>query len=343
MKTIDARSLPSVAQADLRKKAVNAVLRGAKQMEVARLFGVTRQSVGKWVKAYKEGGRKRLESQRRGRPKGGSLLPWQAAQIAKTVIDRPPEQLKLPFVLWTREAVSQLIEQRFGIRLSVWTVGRYLNRWGFTPQKPVRRAFEKNPEAVRRWLEEEYPGIQAQAKAEKATIYWADEMGLRSDHATGRTYGRRGQTPVILGTGQRFGCNMISAVTNRGQLNFMVFQQHFSAEVLVDFLDRLIRQSQRMVFLILDRHPVHRSGKVKAWVASKRQEMRLFYLPGYSPELNPDEMLNQDVKSNAVGRKRAHDQKELISNVRSFLWSRQRQPEIVQRYFHEEHVRYAAL
>jgi transposase len=304
---------------------------------------VTRQSVGKWVKAYKEGGRKQLESKRRGRPKGGSLLPWQAAQIAKTVIDRPPEQLKLPFVLWTREAVAQLIEQRFGIALSVWTVGRYLSRWGFTPQKPVRRAFERNPEAVRRWLEQEYPGIRAQAKAEKATVYWADEMGLRSDHATGRTYGRRGQTPVILGTGQRFGCNMISALTNRGQLNFMVFKQHFTAEVLIDFLDRLIRQSQRMVFLILDRHPVHRSTKVKAWVAGKRKEMRLFYLPGYSPELNPDEMLNQDVKSNAVGRKRAHDQKQLISNVRSFLWSRQRQPRIVQRYFHEEHVRYAAI
>ena len=252
MKTIDARSLPIVAQADLRKKAVNAVLNGAKQMEVAQLFGVTRQSVGKWVRAYREGGRRQLEAKRRGRPKGGSLLPWQAAQIAKTVIDRPPEQLRLPFFLWNREAVSQLIEGRFGIRLSVWTVGRYLSRWGFTPQKPVRRALERNPEAVRRWLEQEYPGIRAQAKAAHATIYWADEMGLRSDHAAGRTYGRRGQTPVILGTGQRFGCHRISAVTNRGQLNFMVFQKCFSAEVLIDFLQRLIRQSQRMVFLILD-------------------------------------------------------------------------------------------
>jgi transposase len=343
MKTKDARSLPSVAQADLRKKAVNAVLNGAKQMEVAKLFGVTRQSVSKWVRAYRKGGRKQLEAKRRGRPRGGSLLPWQAAQIAKTVIDRPPEQLRLPFFLWTREAVSQLIEGRFGIRLSVWTVGRYLSRWGFSPQKPVRRALERNPEAVRRWLEQEYPKIRAQAKAEKATIYWADEMGLRSDHAAGRTYGRRGQTPVILGTGQRFGCNMISALTNRGQLNFMVFKQCFSAEVLIDFLRRLIRQSQRMVFLILDRHPVHRSAEVKGWVARKPKSMRLFFLPGYSPELNPDEMLNQDVKTNAVGRKRANNQKELISNVRSFLWSRQRQPRIVQRYFHEEHVRYAAI
>jgi transposase len=308
---------------------------------VAQLFGVTRQSVGKWVKAYREGGRKRLESKRRGRPKGGSLLPWQAAQIAKTVIDRPPEQLRLPFYLWTREAVSQLIEKRFGLRLSVWTVGRYLKRWGFTPQKPVRRAFERDPEAVRRWLEQEYPKIRAQAKAEQATIYWADEMGLRSDHAAGRSYGRRGQTPVIRGTGQHFGCNMISAVTNRGQLHFMVFQKCFSAKVLMDFLRRLIRQNRRKVFLIVDRHPVHRSTEAKEWLARKGKQIRLFFLPGYSPELNPDEMLNQDVKSNAVGRKRAHDQKELISNVRSFLWSRQRQA--VKRHFQEKHVRYAAL
>ena len=145
----DARSLPAVAQADLRKKAIQNVLNGVNQVEVAKIFGVTRQAVGKWVRAYREGGEKALRERRRGRPRGGSLLPWQAAQIAKAVIDRPPEQLKLPFFLWTREAVGQLIEKRFGIRISVWTVGRYLSRWNFTPQKPIRRAFERDPEAVR--------------------------------------------------------------------------------------------------------------------------------------------------------------------------------------------------
>ena len=150
MKTRDARSLPAVAQEDLRYKAVKAVLDGKKQVEVAKLFDVTRHAVGKWVKAHHEGGTKALKAKPKGRPKGGSLLPWQAAQIAKTILDSHPEQLKLPFYLWTREAVAQLIERRFGIRLSIWTVGRYLGRWGFTPQKPVRRAFEKNPEQVRR-------------------------------------------------------------------------------------------------------------------------------------------------------------------------------------------------
>ena len=343
MKIRDARSLPAVAQEEVRRKAIKAILDGRRQREVAEIFGVTRQAVGRWVKAYREGGERRLKARQRGRPRGGFLLPWQAAQIAKMVIERHPEQLKLPFCLWTREAVAQLIERQFGIRLSMWTVGRYLARWGFTPQKPVRRAFERNPEKVRQWLEEKYPAIVKQAKRERAVIHWGDEMGLRSDHAAGRCYGRRGQTPVIAATGKRFGCNMISAITNRGELHFMVFKKRFRWNVFLDFLRRLVRQSKRKIFLIVDSHPVHLSKRVKTWLHTHRQAIRLFFLPGYCPELNPDEMLNQDVKSNAVGRRRATDQKELLSNVRRYLHSRQRQPHIVRRYFQEAHVQYAAL
>jgi len=343
MKIRDARSLPAVAQEEVRRKAIKAIMDGRRQREVAEIFGVTRQAVGRWVKAYREGGERRLKARRRGRPGGGSLLPWQAAQIAKMVTERHPEQLKLPFCLWTREAVAQLIERQFGIVLSMWTVGRYLARWGFTPQKPIRRAFERNPEEVRQWLEEKYPGIVKQAKREKAVIHWGDEMGLRSDHAAGRCYGRRGQTPVVPATGKRFGCSMISAITNRGALHFMVFKKRFRWNVFLDFLRRLVRQSKRKIFLIVDSHPVHLCKRVKSWLHSHSQAIRLFFLPGYSPELNPDEMLNQDVKSNAVGRRRASDQKELLSNVRRYLRSRQRQPHIVRRYFQEEHVRYAAM
>lgn len=342
MKIRDARSLPTVAQEDLRCKAVKAVLEGKKQVEIAKIFGVTRQAVGKWVKAYREGGTRILKAKPKGRPKGGTLLPWQAAQIAKAVIDRHPEQLKLPFYLWTREAVSELIERKFGVLLSVWTVGRYLKRWGFTPQKPLRRAFERDPKAVRRWLEEEYPAIRKQAKTEGAEIYWGDEMGLRSDYVVGRSYGRRGETPVIPGTGRRFGCNMISAITNRGRLNFMVFNRLFRVDVFLDFLKRLVRQAESKVFLIVDGHPVHRSGKAKAWLKKNAYRICLFFLPAYSPELNPDEMLNQDVKSNAVGRRRAHNQDELLKNVRGYLRCRQHQSHVVKKYFEEQHVRYAA-
>lgn len=343
MKNRDTRSLPSIAQEEIRCRAVNAVMNGRSQVEVAETLGVTRQAVGKWIKAYREGGKKALKSKRRGRPKGKTLLPWQAAQIVKTIMDRHPEQLKLPFYLWTREAVSLLIEKRFGIMLSKWTVGRYLKRWGFTPQKPVRQAFERNPQAVRRWLEEEYPLIRARAKTEGATIYWGDEMGLRSDHAVGRSFSPRGQTPVIPGTGQRFGCNMISAITNRGQLNFMVFKERFCTDVFLDFLRRIVRQSERKIFLITDSHPVHHAKKIRNWIAKNVEQIQIFFLPTYSPELNPDELLNQDVKSNALGRKRPRNLTELMKNVRGYLRSRQRQPRIVQNYFCEKHVRYAAL
>ena len=343
MKIRDARSLPAVSQEDLRCKAIKAVRDGKKQVEVAKILGITRQAVGKWVKAHREGGAKALRAKPKGRPKGGALFPRQAVQITKAIVDHCPEQLKLPFYLWTPEAVGQLIERRFGIRLSIWTVGRYLARWGFTPQKPVRRAFEKSPEQVRHWLEQKYPAIRRQAKREGAEIYWGDEMGLRSDHAAGRSYGRRGQTPVIPGTGQRFGCNMISAITNRGRLNFMVFKKRFRVDVFLDFLKRLVRQTKRKAFLIVDGHPVHRSKKAKVWLKNKSHRIRLFFLPSYSPELNPDEMLNQDIKSNAVGRQRARKQDELISNVRGYLYSRQRQPHIVKKYFEESHVQYAAM
>ena len=343
MEIKDARSLPSIAQEDLRQKAIKAVMDGKKQVEIAEILNVTRQAVGKWVSKFRKEGEESLKAKRKGRPEGGKLLPWQAAQIANTLIDRHPEQLKLPFYLWTREAVAQLIEQRFNIRFSVWTVGRYLARWGFTPQKPVRRAYEQNPEVVQNWLEKDYPMLQRQAKQEKALIYWGDEMGLRSDHAVGRSYGLCGQTTVIPGTGQRFGCNMISAINNRGQLNFMVFKSHFDTEVFLGFLKRMVRQIKRTVFLIIDGHPVHHAVKVKNWIHEHTGQIRLFYLPGYSPELNPDEMLNQDVKSNAVGRRRAKNQRELIANTRRYLRSRQKHPAIVKHYFQEEHVRYAGM
>jgi transposase len=344
MEARDTRRLSPAAQEELRRRAVAAVERGATRTEVERLLGVPRQTIGQWVKAYREGGAAALASKPRG-PKPGAgtkLSPSQAAQIAKLLRDRRPEQLKLPFYLWTRDAVVDLIERRFGVRVSRWTAGRYLKGWGFTPQKPVRRAWEQNKAGVRRWLKEEYPQIRRQAKSEGALLYWADEMGLRSDHSAGRSFSPKGQTPVITGTGQRFRCNMISAITNQGNLSFMVFKESFTVAVFLRFLRRLIRQSKRKVYLIVDGHPVHRANLVRAWLEKHSDQITMFRLPSYSPELNPDEMLNQDVKSNALGRQRPAALPELMQRVRSYLRSRQRKPHIIQRYFWERHVRYAA-
>jgi len=342
VRTKDFRSLPPAAQEDLRRKAVKAVLDGKRRGEVGKILGVSRKAVEKWVAAYHTDGVKSLRAKPRGRPRGGRLAPWQASQIVRSITDRCPDQLKLPFMLWTREAVALLIHQRFGISISIWTAGRYLARWGFTPQKPVRRAYERNQKEVERWMKERYPRIKYRAKAEGATIYWGDETGLRSDHAFGRTYSKRGQTPVVPGTGQRFGCNMISAITNKGHLAFKVFKRKFNGGVLIDFMRRLIKQEHRKVYLILDGHPTHRSGRVRKWVAKHRQKLSVYYLPGYSPELNPDELLNQDVKANVLGRKRARNQPELLANVRGFLRSKQKRPYTVIKYFQENHVRYAA-
>jgi transposase len=342
MSSRDARFLSPEAQEVLRSRVIAALRGGMKPAVAARTFGVSRSSVWNWRRRVALGNITSLRSKKRGRPKGTQLAAHQAATTVRLITDRCPDQLKLPFALWTREAVQHLLAQRCGVQVSVRTVGRYLAGWGLTPQKPLRRAYERDPVAVQRWLDEEYPAIEQQARAGNAEIHWGDQMGLRSDHQTGTSYGRRGQTPVIPGTGQRFRCNMMSTITNRGHLAFMVFKERFTAGVFLRFVRRLLRQVGRKVLLIVDRHPVHRSGVVQRWLATNPQRLAVFFLPGYSPELNPDEYLNNDVKSNALGRQRPATQSELIAGLRSYLRSTQRQPEIVKGYFREEHVRYAA-
>jgi len=343
MKKRDIRVLGSAAQEDIRIRTVKAVLAGMTQVEAASVFGIKRQVIGRWIKRYKEGGIKGLKAKRRGRPRGfGRLKAWQAAQVARTVVHRQPDQLRLGFSLWTREAVGELIFRKFGVKFSLMHVGRYLKRWGFTPQKPLRRAFEQDPEAVRRWLEEEYPAIRRAAMRDAAEIHWGDETGMRSDHQAGRSYGLKGRTPVIDGTGKRFSCSVISTITNRGTLRFMVFKKKFNAGVYIKFLKRLLKDVEKLVYLIVDRSSVHKSSEVKKWLESRRNRIRMFFLPSYSPDLNPDEMLNNDMKSNSVGRRRARNLDDMMKDVRGYLKGTQKRPDIVRSYFQKDTVRYAA-
>jgi len=341
----DARSLSKSAQAELRRRALGAMKAGMSRKEAARAFSVSYSVIGKWLRRRRSGGAAALKVDRRGRPRGATLLQgWQAARVVNLITDRTPDQLKLPFVLWTREAVAELVREHFGVALSLSTVGRYLRAWGFTPQKPVRRAWERDGSAVRRWLRVEYPRVRAEARREKAEIHWGDEMGVRSDHQAGRSYSPRGVTPVIAGTGRRFGCNMISTVTNRGTLRFMVFKRRFTAAVFIEFLSRLVRDARGKIVPIVDGHPVHTSSAVADWLAREknRKRIRMVLLPAYSPDLNPDEFLNHDVKQNAVGRRRARDAQDLMADVRGYLRGTQRRPEIVRNYFRAPSVRYAA-
>ena len=316
MRIKDARSLSPSAQEDLRKRVVRAVGDGMTQKEAARVFGVSRFSAFKWCHAHAAEGTNALRSRKRGRPSEPRLSREQRAQTMRWILGRCPDQLRLPFALWTREAVQQLLAQEFDLEVSVWTVGRYLKSWGFTPQKPVRRAFERSPAEVKRWLEIDYPVIERDAKRWRAQIHWGDEMGLRSDHQVGRTYGRRGQTPVVPRTGQRFRCNMISTITNRGRLAFMVFEEEFRVRVFLKFLKRLLRHVKRRIVLIVDRHPVHRAAAVTRWLKANANRIRMHFLPGFSPGLNPDELLNKDVKTNALGRQRPWTLFEMMDGVR---------------------------
>ncbi len=341
----DSRSLDQSAQQVLRIKAVKALIAGKTQDEVAKLFEVSLKAVNNWWKIYREHGMPGLRMKSR-RPKsadeGGKLKGWQCSSIVRTIMSKTPDQLEFGFMLWTRDAVAELIKDRFKVCISKWTVGRLLRQWGMSPQKPVKKAYQQQPELVKEWLDREYPRIARKAAQEKAEIQWGDEMGVRSDDQIGRTYGKIGQTPVVKVSGQRFSCQMISTVSNRGTLRFMIFDGKFNADVCITFLKRLIKDAKRKIFLILDGHPVHKSKKVKSWIAANAAKISLFVLPAYSPELNPDELLNQDVKTNAVRKKRAANKHELKRNLIGYLRGRQKRPDLVRRYFQAKHVRYAA-
>jgi transposase len=341
----DARSLPGAAQAALRKRAVRVVLDGMTQAEAARVFGVHPNAVNRWISRYRQGGWDGLSERRRGRRAGEqpALAEPQQQEVIALVRESTPDQLGLPGFLWTRDAVGELITQRYGVWLARTTVGGYLRRWGFSPQKPQHRALEQNPAAVARWLATEFPAIRAQAKREGGVVLWLDEMGVRSDAAAGRSWAPIGQTPVIKRTGKRFGVNMLSAISNAGRLRFRLFTGSFNGPVFIDFLGRLLRDcGGRRVHLVVDGHPVHRAKLVSAFIGRHAERIELHFLPGYSPELNPVELLNHDVKANAAGRRRPRSAGELREELHGYLRRRQRQPAVLVRFFEHPTTRYAA-
>ena len=312
------------------------------QEDAARVFGLSKSAVSKIWARYKKEGSKGLGSRKRGVRGGKKITGIQAEEVRRLVRKKLPDQLNLSFGLWTREAISQLIQMKFGISLSRWQVGRYLQSWGYTSQKPIRKAFEQKPEKVKRWLEEEYPAIQKRAIKEKAVIYFGDETGMRSDHQAGKSYAPKGKTPVIKATGKRFSLNMISAISNRGHLQFRIIDGTFNGEVFQSFLEGMIKYGKKKIFYITDGHPAHKTKKLKAWLEEKQDRIEVFFLPPYSPELNPQEYLNQDIKTNVIGKKRPINKEQMKSNVETFMKKRKGEKRQVRKYFHEKHVKYAA-
>lgn len=306
------------------------------------MFHLSKSAVDKIWLRYKEKGKRGLTNKKRGVKGGKKINGLQAAEVRGLIKDKLPDQLKLPYGLWTREAVQGLIFKKYGIELSRWQVGRYLKAWGYTPQKPISKAFEQKPEKVKAWLKKEFPAIKKKAKKEKAVIYFGDETGMRSDHQAGRSYAPAGQTPIIKKTGQRFSLNMISAISNRGHLQFMIIDGRFNSEVFEIFLRQLIKYSKQKIFYVTDGHPAHKTKKLNVWLEQNKKRIELFFLPPYSPELNPQEYVNQDVKTNIIGKQRPINKAQMRNNVEDFMIKRKKDKMQVQKYFHVSHVRYAA-
>jgi len=344
MQATDMRSLSREARHERRVQVIRLRKAGRTYDEIAAQTGLSRTGVFDICKRHAAGGAKALKDAPGGRRMGDKwlLTAEQEASVRKLIADKSPDQLKLVYALWTRQAVAELIRERFGIALPVRTMGLYLSRWGFTPQKPMRKAYEQSPAAVKKWLDEQYPVIAACAKVEGAEIHWGDETGLRSDDVRGRGFAPQGQTPVVRVNNKRHGLSIISTVTNRRTMRWKIFDGALNADILIEFMKRLVRDAGRKVYLILDNLRVHHGKPVKAWLAQRRHEIEVFYLPSYSPELNPDEMANADLKQGVTKLAPARTKLQLVKAAAKHLRSVQRQPERIRSYFEHGPVRYAA-
>jgi transposase len=319
------------------------VRQGMKQVEVVSILEVSRTSVVRWLRNYRQEGMNGLKQKTRGRRHGQKrrLDREQERSIQRMLVDKTPDQLKLPFALWTRKAVQEAIAQHYDVKLPIRTVGEYLHRWGFTPQKPIKKAYEQQPERVRKWLDEEYPGIVLEAREERAEILWGDETGISSEDNRGRGYAPKGQTPVVYGPGKRFSASMISAINNQGKVRFMVYEGALRSDTFLKFLRRMIKDAERKIFLIVDNLRVHHAKKVQKWIVKHKDKIKIFFLPPYSPEHNPDEYMNQDVKIHMRHKPAPHSDRELKSGLRSYMRRLQRKSDKVVRFFEHKKVQYA--
>jgi len=333
-------------QAHIRKQAVKAVVeKGQKPALVAEVFGVALNTVYKWVRMYKSSGSTALKSGKRGCAKGSgsSLTDAQCKEIQKLIIDKDPEQLKLPFALWTRKAVKELIHDQCSINMPIRTVGEYLGRWDFTPQKPIKKSYEQQPKAVQRWLDDEYPTIKKVASEEDAEIHWGDETGCTNAISHGRSYSPKGQTPtMVLSTKNKLKINMISSVSNQGKIFFDIHEGKINSAEFIEFMKKLIRCTDKKVYFIVDNLPQHHSKMVTNWLNENADLIKIFYLPSYSPELNPDEYLNCDLKRGLNAKRMPRNNKQLKDNTTQYMDELSLNSEKIKSFFQHPRVKYAS-
>ena len=341
MRKDDARKLDRKTQEALRIRAVKRVRDGESPEVVAQAIGINRTTIYDWLAKHREGGIQSLKERKApGRvPKlDGKKIKW----LFDLVTQKNPQQLKFEYALWTREMIQKVIRDKFQIKLSLPSIGRLLAQLGFTCQKPLYKAIQKNESLVKEWLKKVFPQIKRRAGVEGADIYFGDAAHIRSDHHAGKTWGLRGQTPVVRSSGARFGFSLISAITSRGNMRFMVKEGSVNSEVFIEFLKRLISGSKKKIFLIVDGGPSHVSKMTKAFVAEVSKKLELFYLPPYSPELNPDELVWNHLKNHTVGRSTVTDKNQFKKQVTGSMRSLQKNPEKIKSFFGKDTLKYAA-
>lgn len=321
---------------ELKKVALRLRRKGKSVKEICEITGLADKTVRMTFAAYDEGGIDAIKPKTRGRRIGEKrhLTSQQEKQILDMIIDHNPDQYKLKGCLWTRDSVKQLIKEKCGIDMPIRTVGEYLKRWGLTVQRPAKQEANQKLEQVEAWLNEQYPEIHQAAKAENAEIFWGDETAVQNVANYARGYAPKGKTPIIKVRAEKMHINMISAISNQGRLHFMLYSDAINSERLIEFMQSLIKTAAgKKVFLILDNLRVHHSKKVTEWTADHKDEIALFHLPPYSPEYNPDEYLNNDLKRNIGTQAMVKSIDELKDNTNVFMNGLYEKPNHVKAYF----------
>lgn len=335
MEKADMRKLSDGELYAIKKQVVRLKQMGKSGAEIEELTGVNESAVSRIWTAFSQGGLAGIRPKKSGRKKGVNLLltKQQECEIRRTIIDKAPEQLKLAGTLWTRQKIANYVKRAYGVVLSLQCVSNYMSRWGLTCQRPTKRAYAQDDVRVKNFMENEYPAIAQRAKEENALIYWGDEVGVCNSENFERGYAPKGHPPVLKVETKRERENMISAINNQGSVRFMVYDDTMTQQKFIDFMRRLIAEAKRKVFFIVDNLRVHHGKIVGAWLENHKEQIEVFFLPPYSPEINPDEYLNHALKLSVHSGDHPWTKKDLKHKIHSFMRRLQHAPSCVRAFF----------